>query len=226
MSVPDCRGCERGAWRRHCWGREGRGSALSGGHTCRRFGLRVTLESEPFGDPGRNLPGEHSRCLSLSPPQHSADAGLASGNDARGLWGRGRQAGPLPSVTDLRYTGCRKCVSSAPCRPSTFQRRILSLQDMVRSRSPSRMPSHVGTMSLDSTGIVPSPVEGQGSGPRGPRSQATPAVAFTRLALGPRLSPTHPSTDSRYRPRQHSARCWEQCQQTQGMLEPLECVRR
>lgn len=70
--------------------------------------------------------------------------------------------GPLPSVTDLRYTGCRKCVSSAPCRPSTFQRRILSLQDMVRSLSPSRMPSHVGTMSLDSTGIVPSPVEGLG----------------------------------------------------------------
>ena len=86
----------------------------------------------------------------------------------------------------MRYTGCRKCVSSAPCRPSTFQRRILSLQDMVRSRSPSRMPSHVGTMSLDSTGMVPSPVEGLGSEPRGPLGQATPAAGLLRLTLGPR----------------------------------------
>lgn len=63
----------------------------------------------------------------------------------------------IPSVTELRYTGCIKCDSNAPCRPSTFQRRILSLQDMVRSLSPCWIPSHVGTMSLDSTGMVPSP---------------------------------------------------------------------
>lgn len=53
--------------------------------------------------------------------------------------------------------GCRKWVSSAPWRPSTFQRRILSLQLMVRSLSPCWMPSQVGTMALDSTGMVPSP---------------------------------------------------------------------
>lgn len=53
--------------------------------------------------------------------------------------------------------GSTKWVSSAPCRPSTFQRRILSLQLMVRSLSPCWMPSQVGTMALDSTGMVPSP---------------------------------------------------------------------
>lgn len=52
-----------------------------------------------------------------------------------------------------------KCDSNAPCKPSIFQRKILSLQDMVRNRSPCWMPSHVGTMSLDSTGMVPSPAQ-------------------------------------------------------------------
>lgn len=64
----------------------------------------------------------------------------------------------VPRVTELRYTGSMKCDSSAPCKPSTFQRKILSLQDMVRNLSPCWIPSHVGTMSLDSTGMVPSPV--------------------------------------------------------------------
>lgn len=53
--------------------------------------------------------------------------------------------------------GCKKWLSSAPWSPSTFQRRILSLQLIVRSLSPCWMPSHVGTMALDSTGMVPSP---------------------------------------------------------------------
>ncbi|VCW69136.1 unnamed protein product [Gulo gulo] len=48
----------------------------------------------------------------------------------------------------------------------------LAEEDMVRSRSPSRMPSHVGTMSLDSTGIVPSPAEGLRSELHGPLGQA------------------------------------------------------
>lgn len=64
----------------------------------------------------------------------------------------------IPRVTELRYTGSMKCDSSAPCKPRTFQRKILSLQDMVRNLSPCWIPSHVGTMSLDSTGMVPSPV--------------------------------------------------------------------
>lgn len=67
--------------------------------------------------------------------------------------------GLVPSVTELRYTGSMKCDSRAPCKPRTFQRKILSLQDMVRSRSPCWIPSHVGTMSLDSTGMVPSPAQ-------------------------------------------------------------------
>lgn len=57
--------------------------------------------------------------------------------------------------------GSRKWVSSAPCRPITFQRRILSLQLIVLSLSPCWMPSQVGTMALDSTGMVPSPGKDQ-----------------------------------------------------------------
>lgn len=53
--------------------------------------------------------------------------------------------------------GCKKWESNAPCRPSTFHRRILSLQLMVLSLSPCWIPSQVGTMALDSTGMVPSP---------------------------------------------------------------------
>lgn len=53
--------------------------------------------------------------------------------------------------------GFIKWLSSAPWRPSTFHRRILSLQLMVRSLSPCWIPSQVGTMALDSTGMVPSP---------------------------------------------------------------------
>ena len=112
-----------------------------------------------------------------------------------GIWEPGWQSGSssqdrsLPRVTDLRYTGCRKWVNSAPCRPNTFQRRILSLQDMVRSLSPSRMPSHVGTMSLDSTGIVPSP--GWETWVRPARAAGPgPSLAwhFLLLRLGPEAS--------------------------------------
>lgn len=122
-------------------------------------------------------------------PGHAACGLLRSGHqkDSRVL---APEAGPLPSVTDLRYTGCRKWVNSAPCRPSTFQRRILSLQDMVRSRSPSRMPSHVGTMSLDSTGIVPSPARELGQAPGPERRVHAPDSG--RRPLTPSLF-THPT---------------------------------
>lgn len=45
----------------------------------------------------------------------------------------------------------------APCKPKTFQRAILSEQDIVRSRWPWMTPSQVWMPSLLFTGMVPSP---------------------------------------------------------------------
>ena len=53
--------------------------------------------------------------------------------------------------------GSMKCDSSAPCIPTIFQRQSLSLHDIVRSRSPRRMPSQVWVVKSGSMGIVPSP---------------------------------------------------------------------
>lgn len=51
-----------------------------------------------------------------------------------------------------------KWLRRAPCIPVTFQRQILSVQDMVLSRSPLWRPSQVWGIKSVSTGIVPSPV--------------------------------------------------------------------
>lgn len=78
--------------------------------------------------------------------------------------------------------GFIKWLSSAPWRPSTFQRRILSLQLMVRSLSPCWIPSQVGTMALDSTGMVPSPGTNSNKHPHRQRSQPA-TMCFHSIAI-------------------------------------------